>query len=63
MVNEVINNLWNNYPGDLVSELDELTDIKSFPNLTDKQVIAEANKLNKQYSIRLNKEEIPLLFT
>lgn len=63
LVNEVINNLWNNYPGDLVSELDELTDIKSFPNLTDKQVIAEANKLNKQYSIRLNKEEIPLLFT
>lgn len=62
LVNKVIDNLWDNYPGDLAADLDKLENIKPFPKLSDTEVINEAKKLNKHYSININKDEIPLLF-
>lgn len=63
LINEVLNKVYNSYPGDLESDLQEdLDNIKNAKKLSPDEVKAEAERLYNEYSFKLGTKSVNLLF-
>ena len=63
LINEVLNKVFEAYPGNLESDVQEdLANIKSAKKLPDATVKAEAERLNNEYSFKIGNKTVNLLF-
>ena len=63
LIIEVLEKVFNSYPGDLSSDVEEdLNNIKSATKLSDAEVKAEAQRLYEEYSFKYDGKPVKLLF-
>lgn len=63
IVKLILSNLWDAYPGDIISDLiDGVKMMSGTPAMSDKELVNKAKKYNKQFTITINGKQIKLLF-